>query len=509
MSQTGKILVVDDEGINRITMEAILAPEGYQLHFAANGREACETARAIEPDLVLLDVMMPDLDGFEVCRRLRADPRLGSVPVIMVTALNDAASRLQGINAGADDFLSKPYALDELRARVRGVTRLNRFRVIAEQRTRFERLFAITPAAIVTVTPQGDITAANDLARELLRKLDAAPADDRSLFAGLPADVADRLRGIIENSSGGSPLTTPPELTIRVDGLVRHFTVNSARLDENGDPRVMLILNDVTTERRARDELLALNQRLDTLVQERTARLESANELLLSYTAFVSHDLRSPLSVMRSYLSLIETGGVPVPPQALNLIKEAAVAADMMQDMIANILAMASDEHHATLPAVAIDPRPVIERLAWKICAYLPKPRPQINVGPLPRIRAGAPLVERVFYNLISNAVKYAAKDRESVIEIGATPTATGTAIHVRDNGVGFDAAHAEKLFKSFSRLPGSEETDGLGLGLSLVSRLIGAHQGRIWAEGRPGEGATFFVEFVTADDNATPASAS
>src|SRR5215475_3413973 len=103
------ILIVDDEPLGRETLTALLQPQGYQLRFAANGPEALAQAAACPPDLILLDVMMPGMDGFEVCRRLRADPLLREAPVIMLTALDDRVSRLQGIEAGADDFVSKPF----------------------------------------------------------------------------------------------------------------------------------------------------------------------------------------------------------------------------------------------------------------------------------------------------------------------------------------------------------------------------------------------------------------
>lgn len=492
-----KLLIVDDEEANRITLEAVLSREpGYELHFACDGAGALSLARAIVPDLVLLDVMMPDMDGFEVCRRVRADSVLNAVPIIMLTALNDQASRISGINAGADDFISKPCAFEELRARVRTITRLNRFRLIADQKSRLERLFAIAPSAIVITCPAGRVLAANDLASSLFLSLDPAPVENRPVALGFPPEAAARLADIVSAACDGRPPADDAPLRLPDPDGERVFSIKSSRLEENGGYLAMLVLHDVTAEVRAREELVSLNSRLDALVRDRTRQLETANELLLSYTAFVSHDLRSPLSVIRAYLSMLAGGVTPIPEEALAMIRETTVASDMMEEMIANILAMASDEHHARTPDVAIDPRPILERLAWKLASFVPKPKPVITVRDVPPIHASAPLIERVFFNLISNAIKYAAKDRPVVIEVGSVPTGTGVAIYVRDNGVGFDSAHAERLFRAFSRLPGSEQFDGLGMGLSLVSRLIGAHHGRIWAEGRPGEGATFYVEF-------------
>ena len=133
MSSLSNILIVDDDSRGRETLEAVLTGLGHNLHFSDNGLDALKQASALQPDLILLDVMMPDMDGFEVCRRLRADPILADVPVVMTTALDDKASRLQGIEAGADDFISKPIDRMEIRARVNTIIRLNRYRKLMEQ----------------------------------------------------------------------------------------------------------------------------------------------------------------------------------------------------------------------------------------------------------------------------------------------------------------------------------------------------------------------------------------
>ncbi len=138
-TQTSNILIVDDDSRGRETMEAVLTGLGHELRFAQNGLDALEQAHARAPDLVLLDVMMPGIDGFEVCRRLRADPILADVPIVMTTALDDRASRLQGIQVGADDFISKPIDRMEIRARVNTIVRLNRFRKSMQQQSQIEQ----------------------------------------------------------------------------------------------------------------------------------------------------------------------------------------------------------------------------------------------------------------------------------------------------------------------------------------------------------------------------------
>lgn len=140
MTASSKILIIDDEPMARAALEALLAGEPYALHFSENGREGLAAAQALLPDVILLDVMMPEMNGFDVCRAIRAIYALTEVPIILVTALDDRESRIEGLRAGADDFISKPFDSLELLARLHGITRLNRYRRIADQRQELEQL---------------------------------------------------------------------------------------------------------------------------------------------------------------------------------------------------------------------------------------------------------------------------------------------------------------------------------------------------------------------------------
>ncbi len=130
------VLIVDDEFAGRQTLESVLEGEGYELHMAENGMQALEQARKHLPDVILLDIMMPGMTGFEVCQRIRNDPQLAEIPIIVLTALDDRNSMLEALKAGADDFISKPFDRFELRARLLGITRLNRYHKLIEERAK-------------------------------------------------------------------------------------------------------------------------------------------------------------------------------------------------------------------------------------------------------------------------------------------------------------------------------------------------------------------------------------
>jgi putative two-component system response regulator len=124
---TGKILIVDDESAARTALETLLRREGFEVRDASSGERALEECASFRPDLILLDIMMPGISGFEVCRRIKATPETRLTPVVLITGLSDPQDRIEGINAGADDFLSKPIDMNELLARTRSLLRIKQF----------------------------------------------------------------------------------------------------------------------------------------------------------------------------------------------------------------------------------------------------------------------------------------------------------------------------------------------------------------------------------------------
>ncbi|HLO29787.1 MAG TPA: HD domain-containing phosphohydrolase [Anaerolineales bacterium] len=146
-NMSSMVLIVDDEYIGRETLQSVLEGEGYQLEMAENGMQAIEKAKKLLPDVILLDVMMPGMTGFEVCQHIRSDPEIAEIPIIVLTALDDRESLLTALKAGADDFISKPFDRYELRARLLGITRLNRYQKLMQERTKLQEANAQLLAA--------------------------------------------------------------------------------------------------------------------------------------------------------------------------------------------------------------------------------------------------------------------------------------------------------------------------------------------------------------------------
>ena len=244
------ILIVDDEPAGRETLAALL--RSYRLAFACDGAEALARAAAAPPDLILLDVMMPQMDGFEVCRRLRADPLLADVPILLVTALDDRDSRLAGIEAGADDFISKPFDRAELRARVRTITRLNRYRHLLTERARLARVIDLAPDSMMIMDRAGTIVRANPAAARLLDL--PAPGDliGRPLASFVVPELRAECVACLESVVDAPGATARIETVFASAGQRRApVELHAGQLAWDERPAVQLIARDISDRKRA------------------------------------------------------------------------------------------------------------------------------------------------------------------------------------------------------------------------------------------------------------------
>ena len=266
MRTVSKILIVDDQKWGRDTLAGLLHSPDYEFELAANGVEALALAARWLPDLILLDVMMPEMDGFEVCRRLRASPANANVPIIMVTALDDNASRLEGIQAGADDFITKPYNRTELSARVRTVTRLNRYRQIVSERTKFERLFDLSPDGILVVTAEHTVELANPAMLRILALSEREAIIGKPVtlfFAAEQRAACSRWIAATLEQTLDSPRVE--STFVRAQGESFPVEITFAHFATEGSPMVQLIVRDISARRQAELQIQTQLERLRVL----------------------------------------------------------------------------------------------------------------------------------------------------------------------------------------------------------------------------------------------------
>ncbi|MGC4078179.1 MAG: ATP-binding protein [Rubrivivax sp.] len=240
---------------------------------------------------------------------------------------------------------------------------------------------------------------------------------------------------------------------------------------------------------------------LEHKVRERTAELEHANEELRAFTYSASHDLRGPLNGIHGVMQLLRAKhGHQLPDSALDILHHA-------ENSVANMVRLTEDL--LTLSGVgrrALEPQPVdLSAMAWAIAAELadadPAHRVQLSVEPGMSVVGDPGLLRIALQNLLANAWKYSSRADEPRVEVMSEVFSGERIFIVRDNGAGFDAAHAHRLFQPFQRLHSSREFPGTGVGLATVARVVRRHGGRVWADGAPGAGAAFRFTLPEPDE--------
>jgi signal transduction histidine kinase len=253
--------------------------------------------------------------------------------------------------------------------------------------------------------------------------------------------------------------------------------------------RIRPILARAGTVRKMR----LLNAELEQSVRERTLELEAANKELEAFVHSVSHDLQAPVRAIGGYSQLLLKEVAPrLSQRELLLLEHVAGSAKQLAELIDGLLQFARAGRHS-LAKVRIDLGTLVAEVLESIRHQYPERQVEVRVASLPDCDADPTLLRQVLTNLLSNAVKFTAKQPGALIEVGAEQRGGESVYFVRDNGIGFDMAHAHKLFRVFERLHDAADYQGTGVGLSIVQRIVERHGGRIWADAAPGKGATFY----------------
>lgn len=520
-----RVLVVDDESQNRYLLEVLLAGEGLEVESASNGREALAAVRRRVPDLVISDILMPEMDGFLLCRAMKGDASLRNVPFVFYTATyTEAEDERVALEAGGDLFLRKPTEPDALLAAIRrllaerapasddgrtgGLAEEVAFLArhdkalarklekkhheLQESEARYRSYFRSSPVAILVTDDAG-------------RLLDANPA--ASLLSGYdPVELLGANVSILLGEGGGdtplrlaagapsAPSRTTEWRLRRKDGTPRHVSLTAIRLE---DGRVLAFCEDDTERVRAQDAVLKANAELETRVRERTAQLEHLNRELEAFTSSVSHDLRAPLRALDGYAALLAEEAERLDEDGRRHLAAIRRNVRRMSELVESLLAL-SRAGRQPLRTGPID----MERLARSVLDELLVPgereKTEVVFRPLPAAVGDESLVRQVLANVVGNALKFSGRKDRRRLEIGARNEGGRTFWFVSDDGMGFEPAQAERIFRIFERLPGAEGFEGTGVGLAVVRRIVERHGGVVRAEGAPGAGAT--ISFCLGD---------
>jgi len=258
---------------------------------------------------------------------------------------------------------------------------------------------------------------------------------------------------------------------------------------------VILVLSRALAIRQLRIENADLQRR----IRQNAEEVQKANQELESFTHSVSHDLRAPLRAIGGFSNiLLKDFGAEIPEEAQRLLKVVISSAGQMAQMIDGLLKFCRLNRHS----LAMQPvnlaslaKQVVQELQGKNAQRI-----RVKIGDLPDCVGDPVLLKQAFVNLVSNAFKFTSRAENPLVEIGCHPGTTEHTYFVRDNGVGFDMAYAQKLFGVFVRLHSEEEFEGHGVGLSIVQRIIQRHNGRIWTEAEVNKGATFLFTLPAAN---------
>jgi PAS domain S-box-containing protein len=520
-----EILLVDDAPDKLLALEAALSDLGQTIVKAESGPEALRLILRRDFAVILLDINMPGMDGFETASLIRQRKSSAHTPIIFVTSFSTGDIEVyRGYSLGAVDYLFTPVTPEVLRSKV------TVFVELAKKNREIQRQAAALRRAEE---------------ERMQRKLDEANArieweTRRNYFFRLSIELLAIARydgvftqtnptwqkslGYNEQELHGHRLQEfihPDDLTATNETVAKILNAESSLYFENrfrmrnGDYRwlgwtiapfaaegLLYIFARDITERRERETEI---QRLNADLEQRSLSLQMLNQELESFSYSLAHDLRTPLRSISAYSEMLAAGEAgELSPEVIGMVRtinrNSGRMTQLMDDFLAFFrvarkdvkqedIAMTTVAREA-ISSITIDQKRVID----------------FRVGTLPSAKGDPAMVLQIFVNLISNAVKFTAKCDRAEVEIGVMAGRLPAVYFVKDNGVGFNMKYYSRLFGVFERLHRREEFDGTGIGLAIVQKIVQRHGGTVWAESAVDAGATFYFTLEPAV-NATPAS--
>lgn len=487
----GTLLVVDDNPATLYSTSRVLRGAGYTVFEAATGTEALELApRGL--DLVVLDINLPDIDGFEVCRRLRTFPATSNTPVVHLSAsFVDDVDKVHGLEQGADGYLTHPVEPLVLIATVKAFLRARTAeRLRSASEAKFKAVFDHALHGIALLDKGMTFLEVNQ-AMSYLLGYDAAEIVGQHLSAFLPPDferhVAEIDRDVTKDSGWRAtfPARRPDARQIELEWTISMHTAPDIRL---------AIVADVTERR----EIEAERERL--LASERAARgeAERANRAKDEFLAALSHELRTPLNAIVGWSQLLKRKEFADPDVALGVAaieRNAQVQAQLISDLL-DVSRITTGK--LTLDVQPFDPAQAVEIAVDSVRATAEARGVQIKMDLL---RGAEPVMwdpvrfQQVVWNLLDNAIKFSPAG--GTVDLQLSSTAEGIQLSVRDAGRGVTAEFLPHVFDRFRQEDASTRRrhGGMGLGLAIVRNLVEAHGGTVQAlSDGEGRGAKFVV---------------
>lgn len=492
------ILLVDDQPANLLSLEAILSRPDYELVSARDGEEALRLVLQRDFALILLDIAMPGMDGFEVASIIKQRAAFRTIPIIFVTA---SVGRIDWIyraySSGAVDFMNKPLDPHAVRGKVEVFVELHRQKLRIQRQAeqlreqerrlhdqRFRNLADAIPHVVWVARPDGAIEYVSRGWTRWTGRPDASALGEGWLDAAPPEDAQ-----AVRATWGASVRAGQPfEFTLRLrraDGALRwHVGRALPERDESGAVvRWLGTFTDVDDDRRAHEELVAALRMRDEFLQ------------------VASHELRTPLAALQLRLETLQRKARDelVPGAIEEGLAQAIRQGDRMAALVTRLLdvtQLAGGGLHLELADVDLAElaREVVSRLGGEA----ERQRTPIQVLAPPTLRGTWDRVrlEQLLLNLVGNAIKYGLAQPVEVVVEEVPASADGLVrVVVRDHGIGIAPDARGRIFHRFERAASSRHYGGLGLGLYLVAQVVEAHGGRIGVESTPGQGSTFTVE--------------
>ncbi|ADB36221.1 ATP-binding protein [Spirosoma linguale] len=526
--QATKILVVDDNADMRAYLTRLLAPY-FTVSTAVNGADAIRQLATDLPQLILSDIMMPVMDGKELLRRVKQNPVTAPIPLIFLSARAGQEARIDGLEAGADDYLVKPFSSLELLTKIRAQINLNQTRRQGE--TRLRSLVEQAPVAMLLMKGSNLVI---DLVNQAMLELIQREKDilGKPLVDAMPElngqGFIDRCLTVYQTGvpDQGWSIAIPVNRNNRVE--TGYFNILLTPYYEgNAITGVLEVCTEITelvevnkALATSEDRYRQLSTALDEQVQQRTAELQASihdlqrsNDNLQQFAYVASHDLQEPLRKIQSFGDLLKNQYADNLGEGIDYLKRMQTAANRMSTLIRDLLSFS----RITTRQEVTETVSLAETLSMVVLdleVMIQETGAEMRIHPLPTVLGDRSQLIQLFQNLLSNALKFRRKSSAGVsvppvVEVSAQlvnvselpstvrPTRSVAAyyrIDVTDNGIGFNEKYLDRIFQVFQRLHGKSEFQGTGIGLAICEKVVANHGGVITAQSQPGEGATFSV---------------